>query len=227
MLSNSVIAGVVASAYLTVLVLHLNPSFPLTLDNLIPLTLVMGLAYGVNLAAVFYVLIVLRQLTAAEVLSPGWLSVRLLSWLCTIAAAAAAAIMWLNLRDYSPVLEAQTITRMTAGAVTLTASAAVFLLIALAHIGQRGGRVSAAVLTAMMAISIAAPLGARGRSVARELDSRPIVTSLAPPRRQRRELSFWPSTARRSTSSRLPWPRVACRTSGASSTPERCCIWQR
>ena len=181
MLSNAVIAGVVASAYLTVLVLHLNPSFPLTLDDLVPLTLVMGLAYGVNLAAVFYVLIVLRQLTAAEVLSPGWLSVRLLSWLCTIAAAAAAAIMWLNLRDYAPVLEAATVTRMTAGAVTLTASAAVFLLIALAHIGRRGGRVSAAVLTAMMAISIAAPLGARGRSVARELDSRPIVTSLAPP----------------------------------------------
>ena len=175
------IAGAVASAYLTILILHLNPAFPLTIDDVVPLALVMGLAYGVNLAAVFYVLIVLRQLTAAEVLSPGWLSVRLLSWLCTLAAGVVAVIMWLNLRDYSPVLESQTVTRMTAGAVTLSTSAVVFLLIALAHIGRRGGRASAIVLTAMMAISIAAPLGARGRAVARNLDSRPLVSSLAPP----------------------------------------------
>ncbi|HUE85030.1 MAG TPA: alkaline phosphatase family protein [Vicinamibacterales bacterium] len=181
MLSNSVIAGTLASAYLTVLVLHLNPAFPLTLDDVLPLALVMGLAYGVNLAAVFYVLIVLRQLTSAEVLSPGWLSVRLLSWLCTIAAGTVAVIMWLNLRDYSPVLDSQTVTRMTAGAVTMSTSAVVFLLIALAHIGRRGGRVSASLLVAMMAISIAAPLGARGRAAARTLESRPLVSSLAPP----------------------------------------------
>jgi hypothetical protein len=180
MLSNCLIAGAVASAYLTILILHLNPTFPLTIDDVAPLALVMGLAYGVNLAAVFYLLIVLRQLTAAEVLSPGWLSVRLLSWLCTLAAGAAALIMWLNLRDYSPVLEPQTVTRMTAGAVTLSTSAVVFLLIALAHIGQRGGRASAIVLTAMMAISMLAPLGARGRAAARNLDSRPFVSSLAP-----------------------------------------------
>jgi hypothetical protein len=180
MLSNSMIAGAVASAYLTILILHLNPAFPLTLDDGVPLALVMGLAYGINLAALFYVLIVLRQLAAAEVLSPGWLSVRLLSWLCTLAAGAAAVIMWLNLRDYAPVLEPQTVTRMTAGAVTLSISAVVFLLIALAHLGRRGGRASAIVLTAMMAISIAAPLGARGRAVARNLDSRPLA-SLAPP----------------------------------------------
>jgi hypothetical protein len=181
MLSNSLIAGGVASAYLTILVLHLNPAFPLTIDDVVPLALVMGLAYGVNLAAVFYVLIVLRQLTATEALSPGWLSVRLLSWLCTLAAGAAAVIMWLNLRDYSPALEPQTVTRMTAGAVTLSTSAVVFLLIALAHRGRRGGRASAIVLTAMMAISIAAPLGARGRAIGRNLDSRPLVSSLAPP----------------------------------------------
>ena len=100
MLSNSLITGALASAYLTILILHLNPSFPLSFDAILPLALAMGLAYGVNLAAVCYGLIVLRQLTATEVLSPGWLSVRLLSWLCTMAAGAGAAIMWLNLRGY-------------------------------------------------------------------------------------------------------------------------------
>jgi len=180
MLSNSVIAGGVASGYLTILVLHLNPAFPLTLEEVVPLALIMGLVYGVNLAAVFYVLIVLRQLTTADVLSPGWVSVRLLSWLCTFAAGAVAVIMWLNLRDYSPVLESQAVTRMTASAAMLSTSAVVFLLIALAHIGRRGGRLSAGLLMAMMAISIAAPLGARGRALERTLESRPLASSLVP-----------------------------------------------
>jgi hypothetical protein len=180
MLSNSAIAGALAAGYLTILVLHLNPVFPLTVDAVIPLAFVMALAYGVNLAAAFYLLIVMRQLMATELLSPGWLSVRLLSWLCTLAASGVAVLMWLNLRDYTPVLDGQTIRRMTAGAITLTASAGVFLLIALAHVGRRGGRVSAVLLTAMMAISIAAPLGARGRAAGRALEARPVITPFPP-----------------------------------------------
>ena len=175
MLSNSAIAGALASAYLTILVLHLNPSFPLAPNAILPLAVVMGVAYGINLAVLFYVLIVLRQLTANEVLSPGWLSVRLLSWLCTIAAGATALIMWLNLDSYHPVLSEQTVTRMTAGALTLSASAGVFFLIALAHVGRRGGKVSAVLLTSTMAISIVAPLAARGLGEEEVLIARPTT----------------------------------------------------
>jgi len=157
MLSNAAIAGALASLYLTILILHLNPSFPLTPGAVVPLALVLVVACGIYVTAFFYALIVGRQMLASEVLSPGWLSVRLLSWLCTIAAGVCATIMWLNLRVFTMVLDPQTVTRMTAGAVTLSASAVVFLLIALAHLGRRGGRVSAVLLTAMMAISVAAP----------------------------------------------------------------------
>ena len=163
MLSNSLIAGAMSAAYLTVLVLHLNPVVPITAAEVTPLAATMWLAYGINLAVVFYALIVLRQLAATEVLSPGWLSVRLLSWLCTIAAAAGATMMWLNLRGFAPVLDEQTIGRLTAAAFMLSTSAMVFLLIAVAHIGRRGGRVSAALLVVAMVLSIVAPLLARGR----------------------------------------------------------------
>jgi hypothetical protein len=163
---------------LTILVLHLNPSFPLTTRAVLPLAVAMGLAYGVNLAAAFYVLIVLRQLTATEVLSPGWVSVRLLSWLCTIAAGAGATIMWLNLRSYGSVLPSDSVPRMTAAAIALSASAVVFLLIALAHVGRRGGRISAALLTVMMAVSIAAPVVARGRAADVALRARPTTPML-------------------------------------------------
>ena len=89
MLSNSVIAGGLAAGYLAVLVLQLNPQYPIDPGTILPLALMLGAAYGLNLTAVFYALIVIRQILAVEVLSPGWLSVRLLSWLFTIAAAAA------------------------------------------------------------------------------------------------------------------------------------------
>ena len=39
------------------------------------------LLYGVHLAVVFYVVIVAREFFAMDVLSPGWVSVRLLAWL--------------------------------------------------------------------------------------------------------------------------------------------------
>ena len=173
MLSNSLIAGALASAYLTILVLHLNPAFPLTVGAVAPLALVMAVAYGITIAVVFYGLIVVRQMAASEVLSPGWLSVRVLSWLCTIAAGVVAVIMWLNLGTYRTVLDPEVAGHLTAAALTLSGSAVVFLLIAFAHLDRRGGSVSAVLLTAMMAISIVALLTTRGwnaasRTVARQ-----------------------------------------------------------
>jgi hypothetical protein len=162
MLSNSVIAAGVASGYLTALVLQLNPSIEIGPATLVPLAVVLGVAYGANLTVAFYALIVLRQILAVEVLSPGWLSVRLLSWLCTIAAGSGAALMWLNLRGFGDVLDPITRDRMFVGASLLTAFAVVFLALGLAHLGRRGGRVSAAILVTAIALSLAAPVLARG-----------------------------------------------------------------
>src|SRR5918994_6762904 len=133
MLSNSVIAAGVASGYLTTLVLQLNPSVSIEPATLLPLATVLTVAYGVNLTVLFYALIVLRQILAVEVLSPGWLSVRLLSWPCTIAAGAGATLMWLNLRGFGDVLDPVTRDRMFFGASLVTASAGVFLILGLAH----------------------------------------------------------------------------------------------
>lgn len=182
MLSNAVIAGAVASGYLTVLVLQLNPGYPLRPGALLPLAAALGLAYGANLAVIFYALIVLRQLLATEVLSPGWLSVRLLSWLCAVAATGGATVMWLNLRGFGPVLDAETIRRMLTGAIALSAAAGLFLLLGVAHIGRRGGRASAALLVALIALSVAVPLAARGpaRSDIPEPASRTIVETPRP-----------------------------------------------
>jgi hypothetical protein len=173
MLSNALIAGALAAAYLTVLVLHLNPEFPLDPSSLLPLVATLDLVYGLNLAVVFYALLVVRQVVANEALSPGWLSVRVLSWLCTMAASGAAALMWLNVRGFGDVIEPPVAARMTVAALALTASAVVFLLIALAHLGRRGGAVSAVILSAIMVLSVVVPTAARGWSRDPRLSARP------------------------------------------------------
>lgn len=180
MLSNAVVAGALASAYLTVLVLQLNPGFPLDAAAVVPLAVTLGLAYGANLAVLFYAFIVVRQLFAVEVLSPGWLSVRLLSWLCTIAAGGGAVLMWLNLRGFGPVLDAETARRMATGAIAVTAAAVGFLVLAMAHVGRRGGGASAAVMTLMMGASIAVPLAARGQARVPEAEGVQMPTFSAP-----------------------------------------------
>jgi hypothetical protein len=181
MLSNALIASGVASGYLTVLVLQLNPSIQIGPGTLLPLAVTLGVAYGANLTVAFYALIVLRQILAVEVLSPGWLSVRLLSWLCTIAAGGGAALMWLNLRGFGPVLDPMTRQRMVLGAALVTAASAVFLALGLAHLGRRGGRVSAAILSLTMVASVAAPLAARGPGRQLPLPSRALPTEGALP----------------------------------------------
>lgn len=172
MLSNCIVGGALAAAYIAILVLHLNPRYPLSVATVAPLAIALGLAYGVNIAILFYTLLVFRQLLAPEVLSPGWVSVRLLSWLCTGAAIGGATIMWLNVNSFSPVLDAETVRQMTAAAVMITASAAVFLLIALAHVDRRGGSAAATLLVVTIALSVVAPLGARGWGISPSIPAR-------------------------------------------------------
>lgn len=176
MLSNAMIAGGLASGYLIALVLQLNPSFPIDPGTLAPLALVLGLAYGANLTVVFYALIVMRQILEVEVLSPGWLSVRLLSWLSTIAAGGGATIMWLNLRGFRPVLDEATAGHMLVGASIISAAAVVFLLIGLAHLGRRGGRTSATILVTTMVMSVIGPIAARGPGQPPPLPQRAIAS---------------------------------------------------
>ena len=59
-LSNSLLASALLSAYLVITALFLNPRFPLS--QAAPLALACLLAYGANAVLVFYALVVLRQI---------------------------------------------------------------------------------------------------------------------------------------------------------------------
>ena len=184
MLSNSVVGGTLVAAYATVLVLQLNPHVTLHPVKLAPLVLTLWLFYGLNLTAIFYALIVLRQIVARRMLSPGWLSLRILAWLSSASALVASSLMWLNLRGLQPALQAETARRMMVGAAATSVCALALLAIAVVHysFGRRGSRVGGALLALAVTASVVLPLVARGPSVARPLgSSRLDVGSWLPP----------------------------------------------
>ena len=182
MLSNSLVAAALATAYVLVLILELNPSLPLDPRRLWPLASTVGLFYIVHLAALYYVVLVIRQLLAREVFSPAWVSVGVLVWLGAGAAAAGAALLWINLRTFGVVLEPATVTLMRSSAVVLGASALLFLLLSVirAQLLPRGRWLCGLLFLAVAAGSVVGPLVLRGRGVAPALPARPSASAPAP-----------------------------------------------
>jgi hypothetical protein len=180
MLSNSIAAAALATAYVIALVLHLNPSLPLHPFRFAPLIATVGVYYIVHLTVVFYMLLVARQLLARELFSPAWLSVDVLTWLCAIAAGAGAVLMWRNLVAFSLVLEPATATALLASTFILSATAALCLLMALFRRKMPEARVVWAPLFALIIVSsVASLLTLRGRGASPLLEARPIDVSFS------------------------------------------------
>jgi hypothetical protein len=182
MLSNSVIAAMLASGYVVTLVLQLNPTLPLHPLRLEPIVTTVGLFYAVHLTVIFYVVLVVRELLAREVFSPGWVSIGVLTWLAAAAALAGAALMWANLQTFALVLEPDTVTNVVDGALMLVVAAAFFVFVGVlrAHLGVAGRPAWALMFVAVAIGSIVAPLGVRGRGTPALLDAHPLDSAVDP-----------------------------------------------
>ena len=175
MLSNSMAAAALATAYVIALVLHLNPNLPLHPSRVVPLIATVGLYYFVHLTVIAYILLVVRQLLAREVFSPAWISVDVLTWLGAMAAAGGALLMWRNLVAFSLVLDAATASGLYQSAVILAATSVLCLLLAVVRRQAPGARAIWAPLFAILLLSsVAVPLALRGRGVPPLLEARPI-----------------------------------------------------
>ena len=176
MLTNAVLAGALAAVYVAILFLQLNPHLPLELGVVWPLLVVVIGFYGVHAAAIFYTLIVLRQVMSSEVLSPGWLSLRLLSWLSAAAASGAALLMWLNQRGLRTALAEEAARRLGVGTVVMGLCALALLAIAVVHysFGRRGSVVGASLFGLAVVASVSLPIVARGEAVPRRLGAYPL-----------------------------------------------------
>ena len=179
MLSNSFVAGMLATGYIVVLVLQLNPSLGLSPARLVPLLTTIGLFYVVHLTVTFYILLVVRQILASEVFSPAWISVGVLVWLGAMASMAGAALMWGNLQTFALVLEPTTREEMATVVLALLVASALFACVALvrAQLGPRARAWCALLVVAIAAGSLGVPLALRGRGEPPPLETHPIDLS--------------------------------------------------
>jgi len=207
MLTNALLAGALGAAYLTILLLQLNPQIPLVSESVWRWYLTLAALYGVHLAILFYVAMLGREFVSLNVLSPGWISVRLLAWLSAIAAAVAATLMWLNLRGFPNVFDEAAARRFAFGAGATTVSAVVLFGIAIAHysFGRRGSRVGGALLLLAVTGSLALPIAARGLGSDLPLGGRRVM--LEPP--SARESPKITLLVLDGASLEYVWPRVA------------------
>jgi hypothetical protein len=166
MATNALLAGAMGAAYLTVLLLQLNPHVPILSASTGAWFVALWLLYGLTLAAAFYLLLVMREFFSLDAFSPGWVSVRVLAWFGAVVAALAATLMWLNLDGLRATLDEAGARRMAIGAAATAVSTLVLLGIAIAHysFGRRGSRVGAALFALAVFGSVALPLAARGRA---------------------------------------------------------------
>jgi hypothetical protein len=188
MLTNSIVAGALVGAYVTLLVLQLNPSVPLRSLSVVPLVLTWSLFYGIHASVFFYVLFVIRQLMATEGRSPGWISLRLLAEFATLAISLAVVVTWMNLGGFRAVLGPDAAARLTSGATALTACAVLCVILSLVQLPLERGRLLVAVLFALVLVaSLALPLVFRGNG-ANAAGRRPIgaianIAAVPPPAR--------------------------------------------
>ena len=175
MLSNSIFGGALAAAYLTLLMLHLNPRVPLTASGVVPLAATLMLSYGLHASAIFYVVSVVRQLVTGPV-SPGWISLRVVTWRSALLAGLAASVSWLNASGFRAALEPSVYDALVRTAFAFATAAAVFLLLALTH--ARSGRARALVawvFALTVVASMALPLAWRGPGLYQNAQSHRLV----------------------------------------------------
>src|SRR5688572_31383680 len=167
MLSNSAFAGLLAAVYLTVLLLHLNPAVPLESGAVLSLLTVSTVTYGLHIAVVSYALYVLRRLAFVEPASPGWISLRLLTWSAAALSGTAAVITWLHASGLQNALDARALPATVFAATAFAAAALAFLMLGFAQIAARPRhRATVAILFTIATIaSIVVPLWLRAGSV--------------------------------------------------------------
>jgi hypothetical protein len=173
MLSNSVFAGLLASVYLTLLLLHLNPSVPLTTHAAGPLFIVIAVSYGLHIAVVAYALYVLRQIASVEPSSPGWISLRLLTWSAAALSGTAAVITWLHASGLQNALDSRALPAIVYAATAFGAATLAFLMLGFAQIAaRRHHRATVALLFTVATIgSIVVPFWLRAGNVRRPADT--------------------------------------------------------
>ena len=158
MLSNSAFAGLLAAAYVTILLLLLNPEVPLAAAG--PVLTVVVLSYGIHITVMCYSLYVLRRIVIIDSSPPGWISLRLLTWTAAVLGGTASVITWLHASGLRNALDPRALSPLAWAAAVFGAASLAFLALGLAH--HRRRTAVAVLFTVATILSIVGPLWIRG-----------------------------------------------------------------
>jgi hypothetical protein len=186
MLSNSAFAGLLAAAYLTLLLLLLNPE--VSLGDAGPLLTVAVLSYGAHMAVMSYALYAARQILVFEPSPPGWISLRLLTLSAAVLTGAATVLIWLHASGLRTALDPRAFPALDRAIPVFAVATLVFLLLGFAQIAaRRRHRATVAILFTLATTgSITVPLVLRGPGVSRSAPVRALATVDAVPDERRR-----------------------------------------
>ena len=164
MFTNAIVVGLLGSAYVTALVLQLNPQVPLTSATSLHWAMAVMGFYGVLITVLVWLLLFLREAFLIVPTRPGWLSVRVLAWIGAVFTGLMSWITWGNLRGLRAVLDDAAADRLYTGAVAMTICAVLLFITAVLRFSfRRGGRPTGVLLALVMAASVGVPLGTRGK----------------------------------------------------------------
>jgi hypothetical protein len=168
MSSNAAMVAIVATLYVSLLFVLLNPAVPLTFGATLPVAAVVALSYGLHAAILTYVLFVGRQLLSIDPVVPAWISLRILAWSSGLGSSAIAALLWVNAMGYRTALGDATMQSLVGGAAIFAVAGGLLLALALTRtLVQRGGVVVGALYGAIVLASVAGPLVLRDRGYER------------------------------------------------------------
>lgn len=164
MFTNAALVGLLGAAYVTALVLQLNPQMPLVSSTTVHWFVAALSVHGLLLTVAVWLALIIRDAFTGNPLQPAWLSVRVLAFTSAATAGAAAAISWGNWRGLQWVLDDTAAGRLRTGASVMTACAILLTLIAVARFsfGRRGRIYTGILMGAVLTVSIVVPTLVRG-----------------------------------------------------------------
>jgi predicted AlkP superfamily phosphohydrolase/phosphomutase len=158
-LTNSLLGGLLAAFLLTEALLLLNPEVPLDFTTVWRLWGTLALTYGLAAGLFFWLLLIAIEALGGRPLQPAWFSFRLLTWLLMLDLALGAILLWHNLFHFRPYLTNDAIWTIAAAATTLSAAAAILLVLGLFRysFGRRGAATGYALVLLATSASIVLP----------------------------------------------------------------------
>ena len=158
-LTNSLLGGFLAALLLTQALLLLNPEVPLDISTVWRVWGTLAVTYGLAAGLSFWLLLVVVEAIRGQPLQPAWFSFRLLTWLLMLVLALGAVLLWHNLFHFRLYLTHEAIRAIAAAATTLSAAAAILLVLGLFRysFGRRGVAIGYALVLLATAASILLP----------------------------------------------------------------------